>query len=228
MLKLLSNNDKNKIEDFNPQRSLLDKLCNFQLKDIILPEDSKKKLYHILQENNKPNLSFDQVKEKATTQIEGYKTNIETSLFNFSFLSECNNLPDEENQNLKCYEVGIFKYVTVLWDLLTSTKTKDDKDQIKSCFKHLINDQILQTIIKFTTEQLLGIIKKVLGFMFLRVVKSLYYSIRLLVRFLKASVVKDVAERSERLGEAAGFAVKMLMSSACGKKKRRMKFRKFK
>jgi hypothetical protein len=124
MLKLLSNNDKNKIEDFNPHRSLLDKLCNFHLKDIILPEDSKKKLYHILQENNKPGLNFDQVKEKATTQIEGYKT--------------------------------------------------------------------------------------------------------LLVRFLKASVAKDVTERSQRLGEAAGFAVKMLMSSACGKKKRRMKFRKFK
>jgi hypothetical protein len=226
---LLNDKSKTKLDDYNPNKSTLEKICNLNLHDIMIPIDAKKKLYRLLVLNSKtPGLSFDQVKANTKKFIDMYPTNSDISKTNYSFLDKCDDLPNEDNHNMRCYQVGVFKHVSVLWDLLTSTKTKDDKDQIKACFKHFIIDSIFVEIISVATDKLIELIKKVFSYMFLQGIKSLYYGVRLLITFITATKTKDISEKSELFGQSAAYAVKMLMSSLCIDKKRKLKMLKLK
>lgn len=230
MTTLLNDKSRTKLEDYNPDKSTFEKICNLNLHDIMIPIDAKKKLYRILvlQNNSKPGLPFDQVKANAKKFIDMYPTNSDISKTNYSFIDKCDDLPTEDNKNMRCYQVGIFKHVSVFWDLLSSTKSKDNKDEIKKCFKHFIVDSFFQQIITITTDKVIALVQKVFNYMFLQGIKSLYYGVRLFITFVNATKSNDISKKSELFGQAGGYAVKMLMSAMCLDKKRKLKLLKLK
>jgi hypothetical protein len=232
MLNLLEKyQDKKELTDFDPNKASIELFgIKLGLENLFFSQDVRITLYYILRKTNyKSGLTFEQVKAKAKSEIEKTLNSTESSFFNLNLLSECGNLPDKENHSMKCYELGMLMYGKVTFELVKSASQKESRPEINTCIKHFIKDQILQSILNLEVEKLLKVLLNIYGAMFFGLMKSLYYSIRMLISYARSTdSTKTVSEKSQHLGEVAGFAVKMILSTMGMKKRKRMMLKKMK
>jgi uncharacterized membrane protein (Fun14 family) len=90
----------------------------------------------------------------------------------------------------------------------------------------IIGEKLLSTVVTMAVDMILSMIINIIGFMALSIIKVVYFGVVFINKLYSSLVEKDVSLRSRYIGEAVGYAIKIVQSAL--QLKRKKKFRKFK
>ena len=130
---------------------------------------------------------------------------------------KCSDLPKKISEKNICYHAGFVTQLKAVWTLFTTSKK-----YITDCLIRLIGYEIFGRIIKVAFTMVLKIIGNIVGLLIVTAIKILYFIVKMFYFIYKGVNELDRKKRSADFGDAAGTAVKIVLSIVGLRKKRKL------
>jgi hypothetical protein len=132
---------------------------------------------------------------------------------------DCSSLPEEEDLKRNCFQVSIGVKARQLWELIS----QPDTSAIKKCLKVILTEKLLVKLVSVAITTVLNSVLNILGFFVVSILKAVLFAFYFTARLIKATKSKNVSERSQAMGEAVGFAYRLVLATLQVGRKRRLK-----
>lgn len=120
---------------------------------------------------------------------------------------ECELLPDSNKFMSKCLQAG---FATRVYALFKMVKNATKADVIE-CIKGILTQTIVDDIISFFVDKLLGVVTHILGLVVVKIVKLVFLAIKMIYYIIKAIKNKtDRLKMSQYWGSAVGTAFRIV------------------
>ena len=180
---------------------------------IFTTHNTKSEIYDklLLLKKNHKDKSYNQIYEMVIKHYTKENKEIEEVIKNSATIVklDCSSLPEEEDLQRNCFQVSIGVKARQFWELIS----QPDTSAIKKCLKVILSETLLVKLVSVAITTILNSVLNILGFFVSSILKAVLFAFYFIARLIKATKSKKVSERSQAMGEAVGFAFRVVLAA---------------